>query len=381
MMPRPARRPALIFMWEQFAPYHIDRVEAVAAAFSDRYDVVGIEVASRSLTYAWQPTASGAAFERHVLFPGGIAEQVPWGTKLCRAMAVIQRYRPAGVFLCNQDHPEILSALLLLRLRGVRCYALLDAKFDDRARRVMPEALKQTVLRLFSGGIAGGERHIAYYRFLGLPERWVADGYSAVSVRRVRQEADVSMAPDGPPHAERDFVLVARFVEKKDIGTAIRAYALFRKARPDTCRRLILCGSGPQEAELRAMAGDGVVFAGFLEPAAVSRTVARGLALVLPSLAEPWGLVVNEAVALNIPVLCSDNVGARDTLVRTGVNGFVFEPGNAEGLAHLMQLVSDDPALWRRLALACARFAPLADAPEFARGVGRLIGVEPRVAA
>jgi glycosyltransferase involved in cell wall biosynthesis len=83
---------------------------------------------------------------------------------------------------------------------------------------------------------------------------------------------------------------------------------------------------------------------------------------------------VNEAVSLNIPVLCTDNVGARDTLVRTGVNGFVFEPGNAEGLAVLMGLLSDDPVLWRQMSLACADLAPLADSPVFAAGVGRLIG-------
>jgi hypothetical protein len=63
------------------------------------------------------------------------------------------------------------------------------------------------------------------------------------------------------------------------------------------------------------------------------------------------------------------------------VNGFVFEAGNAEGLARLMGLLSDDPALWREMALACDRFAPLADAPVFARGVGGLIGVEPAVPA
>jgi glycosyltransferase involved in cell wall biosynthesis len=124
-----------------------------------------------------------------------------------------------------------------------------------------------------------------------------------------------------------------------------------------------------------------VVFAGFLDAQAVSRTLAGALAMILPSLRDQWGLVVNEAVSLNIPVLCTDNPGARDTLVRTGVNGFIFEPGNTEGLAVLMGLLSDDPALWRRMSLACADFAPLTDSPVFAAGVGRLIGAAPAEAA
>lgn len=372
------RRPALIFMWEQFAPYHIDRIEAVAQAFADRFTIVGIEVASRSDTYAWVPTASSATFERHTLFQDAAAERIPWRSKLRRALAVIRRYDARAVFLCNQHQPETLAALLLLRLRGVRTYALLDAKFDDRARSVLQESLKPLVYRIFNGGIAGGERHVGYHRFLGLPQRWIASGYSAVSVGRVRGEAQTPLAPDGLPHAKRDFVVVARFVAKKDIQTAIRAFARFRAARPHSTRRLVLCGSGAMEPALREMAVDGVTFAGFLDAAAVSREVAKSLALVLPSLQEPWGLVVNEAVSLNIPVLCTENVGARDTLVRTGVNGFIFEGGNDEGLARLMGLLADDEALWREMSLACGRFAPLADAPAFARGVGQLIGEAPQ---
>jgi glycosyltransferase involved in cell wall biosynthesis len=131
---------------------------------------------------------------------------------------------------------------------------------------------------------------------------------------------------------------------------------------------------------LRALTGElgltgGVEFAGFLGPEGVAKRLAGGLALVLPSTEEQWGLVVNEAVALGLPILCSDNVGARDTLVRTGLNGFVFEPGNDEGLAHLMHLVSEDEALWRRLAVGSRRLAPLGDVAQFVRGVSDLLNI------
>lgn len=47
--------------------------------------------------------------------------------------------------------------------------------------------------------------------------------------------------------------------------------------------------------------------------------------LILPSIAEPWGLVVEEALAVGLVVLVSQACGAR-VLVENGVNGFVFEP-------------------------------------------------------
>ena len=41
-------------------------------------------------------------------------------------------------------------------------------------------------------------------------------------------------------------------------------------------------------------------------------------AFVLPSRKEPWGVVVQEAAAARMPVICSDSVGAGDHLVRHG---------------------------------------------------------------
>ena len=379
---RGAAPPAVAFMWEQFGAYHVDRLEACAAAFAGRLRVVGVEVASRSRTYAWAPVEGGAGWERHTLFPGQVAEEVPWRRKLARSLSALRACGARDVFLCNQDRPEILALLPLLRLRGVRAHAMLDAKFDDSPRRLAKEALKPAVLRLFNGALVAGALHADYYRFLGMPPGWAHTAYDAISVARVRGASDVPLAPDGPAHAERDFVAVARFVPKKDLPTAVRAFARFRALCPGTSRRLILCGSGPLEAELRRLAArggvsDAVVFAGFLGPDEVARTLAHGLALVLPSVEEQWGLVVNEAVALGVPILCSDNVGARGTLVRTGVNGFVFERGNDEGLAWLMRLVSEDEGTWRRMSLACRRFAPLGDVGEFVRGVGELVGVAP----
>ena len=373
----PHRPLALVFMWEHFSAYHIDRLEAVARAFHGRFTVVGIEVAARSRTYAWKPIKGDDSFERHTLFPDGVAEEIPPRRKLRSFLRVLGRYRPVGVFLCNQDQPEILAACALLRLRGIRAYAMLDAKFDDSQRKVLKEAAKQIVFRLYRGGLVAGQRHRDYYRFLGLPQDWARTAYDTVSIERVRRQAGTDLAPGGKPHGERDFVVVARFVPKKNIQTAIRAYARFRATCPGASQRLLLSGSGALETEYRALIAelgvDGVVFCGFLNADAVARTVADAMALLLPSVEEQWGLVVNEAVALGIPVLCSDNVGARDTLVRSGVNGFVLEAGNHEGFAACMALLARDPGLWRRMSLASHALAPLGDVAEFVRGVSEFV--------
>ena len=114
-------------------------------------------------------------------------------------------------------------------------------------------------------------------------------------------------------------------------------------------------------------------FCGSLDEAAVAQMLAASLALILPSIEEPFGLVVNEAIALGVPVLVAENFGARDLLVRNAVNGYVIEPDNVEGLAHLMAELAGNEAEWRRLAENTRSFRPLADTAAFVAGVEELL--------
>ena len=79
---------------------------------------------------------------------------------------------------------------------------------------------------------------------------------------------------------------------------------------------------------------------------------------------------------MGVPILCSDRVGARDSLVRAGVNGYVFEPDNAQGLARLMGQISGDETLWRAFAEAALSFAEKGDATRFAEAVAELVGAK-----
>ena len=96
--------------------------------------------------------------------------------------------------------------------------------------------------------------------------------------------------------------------------------------------------------------------------------------LLLPSIEEQFGNVVIEAQAMGLPVIISDNCGAWDHLVRSGVNGFVVEPDNAEGLTYFMKLLSTNEVLWRQMCFEALRFAEFGDVKRFAEGVAHVLG-------
>jgi len=68
---------------------------------------------------------------------------------------------------------------------------------------------------------------------------------------------------------------------------------------------------------------------------------------VLPSISEPWGLAVNEAIAAGTPVLVSDRCGCAPDLVRPGENRFIFSPMNVKELIGLMEEITAMSAVGR----------------------------------
>jgi glycosyltransferase involved in cell wall biosynthesis len=108
-------------------------------------------------------------------------------------------------------------------------------------------------------------------------------------------------------------------------------------------------GSGPIDQQLR---GDvqrsgvsNVSFLGFVNQSRIAEVYGLADVFVMPSEDEPWGLVLNEAMAAGVaPVVCTD-VGASADLIREGETGFTFANGDWSAMTALVQrLVGDADA-------------------------------------
>lgn len=67
--------------------------------------------------------------------------------------------------------------------------------------------------------------------------------------------------------------------------------------------------------------------------------------LVLPSLSDPWGIVINEAMAFGLPIISTDAAGATYDLVKDGVNGFVIKAGSSDELYVALKNLCDSAEL------------------------------------
>lgn len=368
-------------LFAQFSAYHIDRCQAVAHRFAGRAEVLAVEVATSSTTYAWEASGEVLGARKITLFPGEKYDQIGRLRRFWRQFIALRRCNTVMIGI-GYNESDVIALSWLLALLGTQVILLSESKFDDKPRRVLTECIKAVVLAPYSAAIVGGHRHIAYFCFLGFRRRPVLPGYDTVSLERVRAMGGSALAPNGVDFADRNFIFVGRFVDKKNLLELIEGFALYAKGAGRKARRLVLIGAGDEEPAMRSIAAaqgvsELIDFPGFLSADAVARQLNDGLALVLASSEEQWGLVVNEALAFGLPAIISDAVGSGDLLVRNLLNGYVIEHGSPHGLAQAMTSLAGDEALWRTMVSASHARAWLGDTERLADAAAALIYPSP----
>lgn len=363
----------IVFVIDHFRQVQTDQYAALGTAIGPDRKVVGVEIFST--THPDYPFGSwtGEGFVHERVFEHDARANPGLWRPASRIVRLCRKHKAGTVFLCHYERPYIYVAALLLRMTGHRVYVMGDSKFDDYPRHFWRELGKKVLYAPYQGGLAASLRCAEYLAFLGVPAKAIKQNYYALSLDRIRNTASHPPAPDGLPFEERDFICVARLVEKKNLATLLEAYSIYC-AKTSKPRKLVLCGSGPLESSLKMKAAalaisDHVVFRGNLGPLEIAAALARGLCLILPSYEEQYGIVVIEAQAMGLPVIISTNPGARDRQVRTGVNGFIVEPDNAPGMAYFMQALDRDEPLWRAMALEAQTYAKRSDTDQFVASV------------
>ncbi len=165
-------------------------------------------------------------------------------------------------------------------------------------------------------------------------------------------------APQWPSQAAVKFLFAGRPVREKGVGALIDAWCESGLIMPSAALVLVGVGPTPPWVPAGGAAGEEMVCMDPVPPAQLRSIYAAADVLVAPSIPtrtfrEPWGLVVNEAMNRNLPVIASDAVGAvAGGLVRDGRNGLVVPAGDSRALADALRRLAVDAPLRARLGAA-----------------------------
>lgn len=167
-------------------------------------------------------------------------------------------------------------------------------------------------------------------------------GFGISDVVRGSLSADVDLFRSGPRTAaelvgRRAFLYVGRLVWHKGADVLAAAYRRYRDLT-DQPWDLHVAGTGPYEQQVRSIPG--VTMHGFLQPPDVADLMRSVSCLVLTSHIEPYGVVVHEAAAAGLPILCSEFTGAAPAYVHDAANGWLVPAGDVEEWAQAMLRMS-----------------------------------------
>ncbi|MBB1275949.1 glycosyltransferase [Pseudoalteromonas sp. SR43-3] len=104
-------------------------------------------------------------------------------------------------------------------------------------------------------------------------------------------------------------------------------------------KKLTIVGDGPLKEKLQSLAKPNITFIGYIENSYLSKVYNTHDVFVLPSLSEPWGLVVDEALWHKLPVIVSNVVGCSEDLVRKTNAGFIFKLNSNHSLNNAIETV------------------------------------------
>lgn len=260
-------------------------------------------------------------------------------------------------------------AMASARLLGKPVLQRMESTLIDRARSGAKLQAKRAVLagieKFVDAVLPIGTLNADYWKhylpdtpqFLmpyAVDNAWFAAKTQAAAPQREQFRAALGLEPGRPV-----ILFASKLVERKRCIDLVEAYRLLspdRYAEPQPY--LLIVGDGDQRTELEARAllwnWESIRFLGFQNQSELPRLFDLADVFCLPSVHEPWGLIVNEAMAAGRAVVVSDEVGCAADLVVDGETGFVHKARDVRALADALRRVTSEPGLAARLGAAGA---------------------------
>jgi len=303
---------------------------------------------------------------------------------------LIREGRFDAVMICGYYFASAWIAVVAAKWCGVPIIFVSDSHSLQswRVQSAWKLRLKEAVLRwifsLSQAVVVSSTGGIEYLKSLGYPARQISLAPTAVNNSWWREQAaranrDAVRASWRIPTGASVALFCAKLQQWKGPMDLLEAFARANV----TNSYLVFAGEGPERGRLEGRAADlgvsdRVRFLGFVNQSQLPSVYRAADVFVLPSLFEPFGLVVNEAMLCGLPVVVSDRVGAKFDLVRPNENGYVFPAGDSKALEEILRQVLPHPEMFERLGAAARSRMETWSPREYTEGMARAVELATR---
>lgn len=304
----------ILVIWNRIGDYHRARLRALGGQIG--FDnLVAADFGASDGLYQWENSAN-TPYEHRFLSQKHV-NQKDIITRVRNYQNLLRQYHVEVVCIPGYGKLEYILFILLAKLMRKKVILFAESWYGNNS---FVNFVKGTFLKLFVNGffVSGSRAEGHFHQKLKIPLTKIARGYSVIDNNHFIP------SNESPKLYQPTLLCVARYSTEKNLHNLIKAYQQSKLHRK---WQLVLVGDGPQRSALEELAVDDkewISLERWKTYKELPRLYTTADAFILPSVFEPWGLVVNEAMATGLPVFVSEECGCAPELV-TEQNGFVFE--------------------------------------------------------
>jgi glycosyltransferase involved in cell wall biosynthesis len=266
--------------------------------------------------------------------------------------SILRRLKPDVMIAGGYNYPACWSAAYWAQANQVPFLLWTESTaHDHRHNYLLVEWMKKRFLDLCAAFLVPGQSSLNYLKQLGVSENRISSAPNAVDTALFSNFAEAARRNSSAVHARyhlpaKYFLFVGRLIKEKGVFDLLDAYSPFD---PEIRRNigLVFVGDGSARQSLIEQAAQikpgTIQVLGFLPREELAQIYGLAEAFIFPTHSDPWGLVVNEAMACGLPVVATGAAGCVLDLLVNEENGFVVEPHDPAALAAAMKNLAANP--------------------------------------
>ncbi|WP_242928044.1 glycosyltransferase family 4 protein [Pontibacter vulgaris] len=307
-------RPRFLYLYTELADYFLACLKALVEEHQAEIHLV-----------RW-PINQEAPFQFTI--PAGVVLYEKAAYSRAELIKIAQELKPNLIFCSGWMDKDYLAVVRSFHKR-IPALVGLDNHWTGALKQQLACLLSPfTLHRLFTHAFVAGAPQALYARKLSFAPSHILQGYYAANVPVFYQQYLDNLAAKSAAYPKR-FLYVGRYVPHKGLDVLWQAFTELQAEQPNDWELWCL-GTGPLEKE--AVKHPKIKHFGFVQPAQLVDFISQAGVFVLPSLFEPWGVVVHEFAAAGFPLICTDKVGAATAFLEDGHNGYIVKAGDINAL-------------------------------------------------
>ncbi|MED7789178.1 glycosyltransferase [Francisella sp. 19X1-34] len=265
------------------------------------------------------------SFEYKILFPGNLQER-NFSANIRLLRSILKSFQYKKILVSGWDLREFWY-VIFTNSKSKNCLALESTINESKVTG--PQAIiKKIFLSRVSKVFASGDLHRELLVKLGYRGNVkITKGVGIINKPIFNREAR---------EYHKKFLYIGRLSEVKNLERLVQVFNSIEDYS------LTIIGEGEQKDYLHKIAtSNNIIFKSAIENKKLKEEFLNHDIFILPSLVEPWGLVVEEAFYFGLPVIISQNCGARD-IVKNDINGYWIDPKNIDEMVSLIRKINSN---------------------------------------